>query len=106
MITLLLLCPKRPVLEPQMMAVTFPALCGINVILGAAPEADFKVEPAMLGNLSLEWIGDWHLLFYACRRYYNRASLAFSVMKGNYRLLCPHLFSRLFSITPRCPAGC
>lgn len=39
----------------------FSAPCGIYVVLGATPEAYFEVEPAMLGNPSLERIGDWHL---------------------------------------------
>jgi hypothetical protein len=59
----LLLCTQRSVLHPHLMAVVFSASCGINVILGAASEAYFEVEPAMLGNLSLERIGDWHFSF-------------------------------------------
>jgi hypothetical protein len=43
------------------MAMTFSAPCGIYVVLGATSEAYFEVESAMLGNPSLERIGDWHL---------------------------------------------
>ena len=57
----LLLGAQRSVLESHLMAVPFSASCCIYIVLGATSEAYFEVEPAMLGNLSLECIGDWHL---------------------------------------------
>jgi hypothetical protein len=59
---LLLLRAKRPVLEPHLMTVAFPASCCFYMVLGATPEAYLEVEPTMLGDLLFECIGNWHLL--------------------------------------------
>jgi hypothetical protein len=58
----LLLCTKRPVLQPHLAAVALPAPRSRDGVLAAALEAYLEEQPALLRDLFLCCVRYWHLL--------------------------------------------
>jgi len=59
---MLLLCAQSPVLQSHLASMTFSASTCRDRILASALEANFEVEPSMLGNLFLSCICNWHVV--------------------------------------------
>lgn len=72
------------------MAVTFSAPCCVYIVLGTTPEAYLEVESAVLGNLFLKWVGNWHLL--TCSLLITGLQ-TFMTMRSTEGMTVPFLFS-------------